>query len=156
MSELLAAVASVIVLAAAPAPVPVEDEPRPEPFVLRMPAFGQVTSEFGPRWGRMHQGIDVGILEKLPVVAAADGEVTHTGWIPGYEGYGLVVLIDHGRGFETLYAHLSRVRAKAGQRVEAGTWLGMAGCTGSCTGTHLHFELREHGVPIDPMRFFSG
>lgn len=151
MNELLAAVVAAISLAAASEPV----APEPEPFSLRMPAFGQLTSEFGPRWGRMHQGIDVGILEKLPVVAAAGGEVVQTGYIPGYEGYGLVVVIDHGNGFDTLYAHLSRVRAKVGQQVEAGTWLGMAGCTGSCTGTHVHFELRKQGVPIDPMPFFS-
>lgn len=152
MNELLAAVAAAISFAAMP-PEPVA--PEPEPFSLRMPAFGQLTSEFGPRWGRMHQGIDVGILEKLPVVSAADGEVTQTGYIAGYEGYGLVVMIDHGNGLETLYAHLSRLRAKVGQKVGAGTWLGMAGCTGSCTGTHLHFELRRRGVAIDPMPFFS-
>lgn len=149
MNELLAAVVAAFSLAAAAEPV------EAEPFTLRAPAFGELTSEFGPRWGRMHQGIDFGILEKLPVVAAAGGEVVQTGCIAGYEGYGLVVLIDHGNGFETLYAHLSRVRAQVGQKVKAGTWLGQAGCTGSCTGTHLHFELRRDGVAIDPMLFLS-
>jgi murein DD-endopeptidase MepM/ murein hydrolase activator NlpD len=125
----------------------------PEPFVLTWPAEGQVTDGFGPRWGRMHTGVDIGILRRLVVIAAADGRVEATGYLPGYEGYGNVVLLAHGHGQETLYAHLSRVRARVGQHVKAGTWIGVAGCTGSCTGTHLHFELREHGTPVDPMPF---
>jgi murein DD-endopeptidase MepM/ murein hydrolase activator NlpD len=124
---------------------------EPQPFTLAWPAEGQVTDGFGPRWGRMHTGVDIGILRRRSVIAAAEGTVEATGWLPGYDGYGNVVLVDHGAGRETLYAHLSHVRATVGQHVESGTWIGMAGCTGSCTGTHLHFEFREHGVPVDPM-----
>jgi murein DD-endopeptidase MepM/ murein hydrolase activator NlpD len=127
--------------------------PEPEPFGLVWPADGQLTDRFGPRWGRLHAGIDIGILRKLRVVAAADGRVEATGYLPDYAGYGNVVLISHGQGLKTLYAHLSRVRAEVGQRVEAGEWIGMAGCTGSCTGTHLHFELRRRGVAVDPLAF---
>jgi murein DD-endopeptidase MepM/ murein hydrolase activator NlpD len=130
--------------------------PEPEPFALVWPADGELTDGFGPRWGRPHTGIDVGILRRLRVVAAAPGRVEATGYLPGYAGYGNVVVISHELGLKTLYAHLSRVRAEVGQRVEAGEWIGMAGCTGSCTGTHLHFELREHGVAVDPIPFLTG
>jgi murein DD-endopeptidase MepM/ murein hydrolase activator NlpD len=122
-----------------------------QPFALVWPAEGTVTDGFGPRWGRMHTGMDIGTLTRLTVTAAAPGTVEATGQLSGYSGYGNVVLVDHGEGRETLYGHLSHVRAEVGQHVEAGTWIGIAGCTGSCTGTHLHFELRRHGVPVDPM-----
>jgi murein DD-endopeptidase MepM/ murein hydrolase activator NlpD len=125
--------------------------PAEPPLTLVWPAEGTVTDGFGPRWGRMHTGVDVGILTRLSVTAAAPGTVEATGQLTGYEGYGNVVLISHGEGRETLYAHLSDIRARVGEHVEAGTWIGTAGCTGSCTGTHLHFELRKHGVPVDPM-----
>lgn len=71
----------------------------------------------------------------------------------GYAGYGQVVLIAHPGGFRTMYAHLSRVRVRRGQWVRAGSWIGNAGCTGSCTGLHLHFELHRHGRALDPMRY---
>jgi murein DD-endopeptidase MepM/ murein hydrolase activator NlpD len=116
--------------------------PAEPPFTLAWPAEGTITDGFGARWGRMHTGVDIGTLTRLSVTAAAPGTVEATGELAGYDGYGNVVLVDHGKGRETLYAHLSYVRAEVGQHVEAGTWIGMAGCTGSCTGTHLHFELR--------------
>jgi len=126
--------------------------PPAEPqFSLEWPAEGTVTDGFGPRWGRMHTGVDIGILTRLSVTAAAPGTVEAIGQLEGYAGYGNIVLISHGEGRETLYAHLSHIRAEVGEHVEAGTWIGTAGCTGSCTGTHLHFELRRHGVPVDPM-----
>ncbi|HUH15042.1 MAG TPA: M23 family metallopeptidase, partial [Gaiellaceae bacterium] len=110
---------------------------------------------FGLRWGRMHYGVDIGILTKGGVVAAYDGTVTEAGWIPGYEGYGIVIVLDHGNGFETMYSHLSRVRVQPGQAVAAGEWIGNAGCTGHCYGTHLHFELRTGGTPLDPVPYFA-
>jgi murein DD-endopeptidase MepM/ murein hydrolase activator NlpD len=134
-----------------PEPEPVE----PEPFMLRVPAFGQLTSKFGLRWGRMHHGIDIGTLTKLGVVAAAPGKVTHTGYLTHYAGYGKVILIAHGEGRQTLYSHLSTIRVAPGEQVDAGAWIGNAGCTGWCTGTHLHFELRVKGVPVDPLPFFE-
>lgn len=115
------------------------------------PAFGRVTAGFGD--GRGHDGIDIGILTELGVVAAAEGKVKATGYLPGYEGYGLVVLVDHGKGRETLYAHLSRIDVREGQWMKDGEPIGLAGCTGSCTGTHLHFELRRRGRPVDPSPF---
>ena len=124
-----------------------------EPLALDWPADGAVTDGYGPRWGRMHVGIDIGILNSLDVTAAAAGTVTQSGYLAGYAGYGNVVLVEVGDGFSTLYAHLSSADVAYGQWVDAGTRLGAAGCTGSCTGTHLHFELRRDGVPIDPVPF---
>jgi murein DD-endopeptidase MepM/ murein hydrolase activator NlpD len=124
-------------------------------LVLEWPASGTVTDGFGPRWGRMHLGIDVGILRSLDVVAAADGSVSAVGWLTGFEGYGNVVLVDVGDGYSVLYAHLARTDVRVGEWVVSGRRLGLAGCTGSCTGTHLHFELRHHGEPVDPMPFLA-
>lgn len=149
------ALALAILLSAAPAASAHTDPwPVPAPFGLDNPApYGQETDGFGRRWGRMHEGLDIGLLQRLAVLAAADGTVARAGVLPGYEGYGLVVLLDHGGGRQTLYAHLSRVRVREGERVEAGAWIGNAGCSGSCTGTHLHFELRERGRAVDPTPF---
>jgi murein DD-endopeptidase MepM/ murein hydrolase activator NlpD len=126
-----------------------------EPFGLEWPANGTMTDGFGPRWGRMHLGIDVGILKSLDVWAAASGTVTEAGWLTGYEGYGNVVVVDAGGGYSVLYAHLSDASVIPGQWVAAGERIGLAGCTGSCTGTHLHFELRRNGVPVDPLPYLG-
>lgn len=124
---------------------------EPELFALAWPADGELTDGFGPRWGRLHTGLDIGILRRLRVVAAADGRVSAAGYLPGYAGYGLVVVVEHRDGHETLYAHLSRVDVRQGEWVRGGRPLGLAGCTGSCTGTHLHFELRRRGRAVDPL-----
>jgi murein DD-endopeptidase MepM/ murein hydrolase activator NlpD len=126
-----------------------------QPLTLDWPAEGTMTDGFGPRWGRMHLGIDVGILDSLDVRAAASGTVTEAGWLIGYEGYGNVVTIDAGGGYSVLYAHLAEVGVVPGQWVAAGDLVGQAGCTGSCTGTHLHFELRLDGVPVDPLPYLG-
>lgn len=120
-------------------------------LVLRRPAAGPITSGFGGVRG--HEGVDFGKLRRLGIVAAAPGRVVRTGYLSGYAGYGNVVLIAHPRGFRTLYAHLSGIRVRPGQHVRAGRWIGNAGCTGSCTGTHLHFEVRRFGKPLNPLRF---
>jgi murein DD-endopeptidase MepM/ murein hydrolase activator NlpD len=120
---------------------------------LGWPSAGTVTDGFGPRWGRMHTGIDIGILRAPEVWAAAAGRVLMTGYMVGYEGYGNVVLVDVGEGYANLYAHLSRVDVYRGNWIARGHQLGLAGCTGSCTGTHLHFELHRGGLPIDPRPF---
>ena len=122
----------------------------PHQLALDWPAQGTVTSPFGWDGGRPHSGLDIGILRSLDVRAAAPGRVTAVGYQTGYEGYGNVVLVDVGRPFSTLYAHLARATVSVGQVVAAGERLGIAGCTGWCTGTHLHFELRRGGVAIEP------
>ena len=124
-----------------------------EPLALTWPAEGTVTDGFGYRWGRQHLGIDVGILRSPGVRAAAAGTVTATGYLDGYEGYGNVVVVDVGDGYEMLYAHLATIDAGVGDWLDRDEPLGIAGCTGSCTGTHLHFELRKQGVPVDPAAF---
>jgi murein DD-endopeptidase MepM/ murein hydrolase activator NlpD len=120
--------------------------------VLTMPLDGPVHSRFGYRWGRLHAGIDIAVLRTDRVVAPADGLVTYAGWRATYSGYGLIVQVRHGGGIGTMYAHLSRAAVKAGQLVERGQLLGRAGCTGSCTGPHLHFEVRRRGKLVDPLR----
>ena len=126
-----------------------------EPLTFSWPADGTVTDGFGPRWGRLHAGMDIGVLRSLDVRAAASGTVISAGWLTGYEGYGNVVVVDLGRGYSVLYAHLSSSRVAPGQWLATGDPIGEAGCTGSCTGTHLHFELRLNDVPIDPAPFLG-
>ena len=126
-----------------------------EPLALAWPADGTMTDGYGPRWGRMHLGIDIGILQSLDVRAATSGTVTAAGWLAGYGGYGNVVTVDAGSGYSLLYAHLTTSHVVPGQWVNTGDTIGIAGCTGSCTGTHLHFELRKYGAPVDPAPYFG-
>jgi murein DD-endopeptidase MepM/ murein hydrolase activator NlpD len=123
---------------------------------LQWPASGTVTRGYGYDGADWHPGIDIGTLRSLDVTAAAPGVVEAIGYAPHYEGYGEVVVVDLGDGIEALYAHLSRVAVHEGDQVVAGQKLGNAGCTGSCTGTHLHFELREHGEAFDPAPLLTG
>lgn len=111
------------------------------------PASGPVTSEYGTRWGRMHEGIDVGGSTGAPVVAARPGTVSRAGRMGGY---GNMVLVNHGGGVVTAYAHLSSIAVSAGQSVGGGQQVGGMGCTGSCTGTHVHFEVRVNGAARNP------
>jgi murein DD-endopeptidase MepM/ murein hydrolase activator NlpD len=119
---------------------------------LAWPASGTVTRGFGydPTMAEFHPGIDIGSLLSLDVRAAGPGIVETTGEAAGFEGYGNIVLVDMGSGIEALYAHLASVRVAVGDVVSPGELLGQAGCTGWCTGTHLHFELRSHGAAFDP------
>ena len=119
------------------------------PLSLEWPASGTITDGYGPRWGRLHTGIDIGILQSLDVHAAHSGTVTAIGYLNGYEGYGNVVSVDIGSGYSLLYAHLSSSAVVPGQWHDTGALIGEAGCTGYCTGTHLHFELRQNDAPID-------
>lgn len=122
---------------------------------LVWPASGTVTSPFGWRGGRTHDGIDIGMLRTLRLRAVTTGVVRKTGYVPGYAGYGNVVLIALPNGYSALYAHLSQVGVKPGQRVRKGQRIGLAGCTGSCSGTHLHFEIHRRGRSVDPLRFLG-
>ena len=120
------------------------------------PANGTVTSPFGVwRGNHRHEGIDIGMLLSLRVRAVTEGVVQSTGYENGYEGYGKIIVLDLPGPYTALYAHLSSVAVREGEHVREGEWIGQAGCTGSCSGTHLHFEVRHRGVPIDPMRFLG-
>ena len=114
------------------------------------PTSGQITSGFGPRWGRMHQGLDVGAPTGRPITAAKSGKVIVAGWSGGY---GNLVVIDHGGGLSTAYAHQSRIAVKLGDPVTQGGLIGYVGSTGHSTGPHLHFEVRVNGVARDPLPY---
>jgi murein DD-endopeptidase MepM/ murein hydrolase activator NlpD len=117
---------------------------------LVWPVSGPITSPFGWRWGRMHQGIDIGASTGTPIHAAAAGTVIYCGW---EEGYGNFVVIDHGGNLATAYGHQSAIAVACGQTVAQGQVIGYVGCTGHCTGPHLHFEVRINGNPVDPMGY---
>lgn len=114
-----------------------------------------MTSPFGVDGARWHPGLDIGILRSLTVRAAAAGRVVGEGYMPGYDGYGNVVLVDLGDRYSALYAHLSRPLVRIGQRLRVGQRVGVAGCTGWCTGTHLHFELRYRNRAVNPTLLFA-
>ena len=114
------------------------------------PVSGTLTSGFGWRWGRMHEGIDIAAPSGTPVVASAAGTVIQSGWMGGY---GNLVVVDHGGGVATAYAHLSGYATSSGFYVGRGQTVGYVGSTGNSTGPHLHFEVRINGSPVDPLGY---
>ena len=123
---------------------------------LAAPVVAPITSDFGwrihPIYGtrRLHAGTDFGVDEGTPVHAADGGVVVEAGWV---SGYGYTVIIDHGNGMSTLYAHNSEVAVSPGQTVSKGQVVSYSGNTGGSTGPHLHFEVRINGEPTDPMGY---
>ena len=117
---------------------------------LIWPLRGPVTSEYGPRWGRMHEGIDISGSTGTPIRAAKAGEVIFVG---AQGGYGNMTLVDHGGGLVTAYPHQSRFGTSEGAQVSQGQVIGYVGCTGSCSGPHLHFEVRVNGAAQNPRRY---
>jgi murein DD-endopeptidase MepM/ murein hydrolase activator NlpD len=124
------------------------------PVRFLRPARGVITSPFGMRWGRMHNGIDFGASTGTPVGAAGRGRVSFAGWNSG--GFGNLVVIDHRLGFQSWYAHMASVSVGSGQSVNGGTRIGAVGSTGASTGPHLHFEIRRNGTPLDPSGYLLG
>lgn len=118
--------------------------------VLGWPVSGPVTSGYGMRWGRMHEGIDIAVGEGTPVRAAAAGTVIYAGWM---SGYGNLVVVDHGNGLSTAYAHNSSLAVSVGQPVAAGAVVSYSGNTGNSTGPHVHFEVRVNGGAVDPLGY---
>jgi murein DD-endopeptidase MepM/ murein hydrolase activator NlpD len=117
---------------------------------LIWPVSGPITSPFGMRWGSLHPGLDIGAGMGTPIKAAAAGRVI----ISGYNGgYGNLVVIDHGNGLATAYAHQSQIAVSVGQQVGQGQVIGYVGSTGFSTGPHLHFEVRVNGSAVDPMGY---
>jgi murein DD-endopeptidase MepM/ murein hydrolase activator NlpD len=120
---------------------------------LVFPAVGVITSEFGPRWGSYHYGIDIGASTGTAVLAADSGMVTFRGWDGNY---GYVVHLDHGGGrMETWYAHLSAFNVSLGDSVKQGQVIGYVGSTGYSTGPHLHYEVHEDGEAVNPLSFYQ-
>jgi len=124
-----------------------------------MPTAGAVGSGFGPRmhpilgYARMHNGLDMSGSTGQPIVSANSGRILYAGW---RGGYGNAVIIDHGAGVTSLYAHMSSIEATAGHSVGRGERIGAIGSTGLSTGPHLHFEIRVNGEPVDPLRYLPG
>jgi murein DD-endopeptidase MepM/ murein hydrolase activator NlpD len=137
-------------LAGVELPPPVSDG---APSSFGWPVSGPITSPFGMRTDplgrgfRMHTGIDIGAPMGSTITASAGGRIIYAGW---EGGYGNTIIIDHGGATSTLYAHLSQIFISQGQDVQRGQAIGAVGCTGNCTGPHLHFEIRLNGVPTDP------
>jgi murein DD-endopeptidase MepM/ murein hydrolase activator NlpD len=116
------------------------------------PVSGPVTSPFGWRWGRMHEGIDIAVPYGTPVHAAAAGQVIYAGWMGGY---GNLVVIDHGGGMATAYGHNTSIVVGVGSSVSQGQVVAYSGSTGHSTGPHVHFEVRVNGTPVDPMGYLG-
>lgn len=121
--------------------VAVNQGPKTEPS--GRPVGGVLTQNFHPG----HNGLDFGIVVGTPVEATMDGKVVHAGW--NNQGYGNLVIVDNGT-YKTYYAHLSSIPVSVGDSVTAGTTIGLSGNTGNSTGPHLHYEIRQNNVPIDP------
>jgi len=114
------------------------------------PTRGSLTSRFGQRWSRQHEGIDIGAPSGSPIKAADGGKVIFAGW---KGNYGRLVIIDHENGYTTYYGHCSTIKVKVGQRVAKGDVIALVGSTGRSTGPHLHFEVRKNGVAVNPLKF---
>jgi lipoprotein NlpD len=123
----------------------------PRKSFLVWPTKGTLTSRFGMRNGRKHEGIDIAAPKGTPIHAAAGGEVVFSGWGP--TGYGKMVIIKHQHHLTTLYAHNSKLIAKKGSRVTQGQKISLMGSTGRSTGPHLHFEVRDDTQPKDPIKY---
>lgn len=114
------------------------------------PVRGSVVSPYGQRWGRLHAGVDIAAPAGTPVVASASGTVTYSG---SMSGYGNIVVVQHANGIATAYAHNTENLVGVGQAVAQGETIATVGCTGSCFGDHVHFEVRVDGSPVDPMGY---
>ncbi len=123
---------------------------QPSSAGLVWPCDGVVVSGFGMRWGRMHEGIDIGCAYGTPNRAAASGTVIYSGWLGGY---GNLVVVDHGNGLSTAYAHASTLLVGVGQSVSQGETVSLVGSTGNSSGPHLHFEVRVNGSAVDPLGY---
>jgi murein DD-endopeptidase MepM/ murein hydrolase activator NlpD len=121
-------------------------------FVIRWPAAGDVSSNYGPRWGRFHNGIDIRANRGTRILAAAEGRVIFVGRL---NGYGKTVIIDHGQ-YRSLYGHCGKIVARQGTWVKGGTHVAHVGISGNSRGAHLHFELRtRRDQPVDPIPFME-
>lgn len=116
---------------------------------------GVLTSPFGFRWGVFHKGLDIAAPIGRSVLACSDGVVLFTGVKENFDKYGRIVLLDHGKGVYTQYAHLDRILVKKGQRVKRGQKIASVGNTGYTTGPHLHLEVRVRNQMYNPLAYFT-
>jgi len=115
--------------------------PKPAPAWVHPMPGAEVTSCFGPRWGTAHEGIDFARPAGTPIHTIGAGTVVKAGDV--YDGYGISVFVDHGNGYLTQYAHMSKTAVSYGQKVKPGQVIGYEGSTGDSTGPHLHFEVHQ-------------
>lgn len=120
---------------------------------------GYISSNFGwrrdPISGKQeyHEGLDIGVWYNTPVMATAEGTITHVGWLGGY---GRTIEITHGFGYKTRYGHLNKYRVNKGQKVKKGDVIGLSGNSGKSTGPHLHYEVRVNNIPKNPRNYIGG
>lgn len=129
---------------------PLGPPPAPSASGFIWPVNGPVTSGYGLRWGRLHAGVDIAAGFGTPIRAAGGGTVSYAGWLGGY---GYLVVVEHGGGVATAYAHQQRIYASVGQTLAQGEVLGEVGSTGNSTGPHVHFEVRVNGTAVDPFGY---
>lgn len=125
-------------------------QPRQGKVKFAWPAQGTISSGFGMRHGRMHEGLDITKDRGKDIRASANGVVEYAGY---RKGYGKTIIINHGSGFKTLYAHNSKIYVTRGKRVKGGAIIAQMGSSGKSTGIHLHFEIRLNGKPQNPLRY---
>jgi murein DD-endopeptidase MepM/ murein hydrolase activator NlpD len=150
---LRSAIAQEIAEATGGMPLPAGPLPSPSAAGFIWPVEGTLSSGFGYRWGRMHEGIDIAVAEGTPIRAAADGAVILMQSEYESGGYGNYTCIDHGGGLSTCYAHQSSFATSVGAQVSQGDLIGYVGNTGHSYGAHLHFEVRINGAPTDPLGY---
>jgi murein DD-endopeptidase MepM/ murein hydrolase activator NlpD len=152
-ADLRASIAAEIAAATGGMPLPAGPLPSPSAAGFIWPIEGTLTSGFGYRWGRMHEGVDIAAAEGTPIRAAADGTVILMQSEYESGGYGNYTCIDHGGGLSTCYAHQSSFATSTGAQVSQGDLIGYVGNTGHSYGAHLHFEVRINGAPTDPLGY---
>lgn len=126
--------------------------PRVSSYAFPLKSYVYVSSEYGPRWGTTHTGIDFAAKAGTHIYSWRDGKVTFAGWSGGYGNF---IIIDHGNGFVTRYAHCSKIAVTKGQTVSQGQIIGYVGTTGNSTGNHLHFEIKVNDRFVNPRNYLS-
>ncbi len=114
--------------------------------------YGYRLDPFGRRTSKKHNGVDFAGLPDSPIFVTADGVVRHAGWVPSF---GQAILVDHGLGYSTLYAHTTGIQVKTGDVVKRGDKIATMGSSGHSTGTHLHYEVWKDGKPVNPRNYFN-
>lgn len=127
---------------------------QPGMFIWPVPSSKRISSYYGPRGGRNHDGIDIPARRGAHILSVADGKVIYSG--NGLRGYGNLTIINHGKGIYTVYAHATKNFTKKGQKVSQGEVIATIGNTGRSSGPHLHFEVRKGDRPVDPIAYLNG
>jgi murein DD-endopeptidase MepM/ murein hydrolase activator NlpD len=125
---------------------------EPGRFMWPVPTSKRISSFYGPRHGRNHDGIDIPAKRGAHVLAADSGKVIHSGWM---RGYGRIIVVDHGEGFHTVYAHNTKNMVKKNQKVSRGEVIAKVGSSGRSSGPHLHFEIRKNNKVRDPALYIN-